>query len=199
MFRSEQLKMTKELESFINEIKLKYNKKIQIIVSNTDNEHISSIKDYTNIWNDEIEALASAKTTYKLNVLEDLIIDTMHTYDPDLYYIESFNNISTRKKDILIWVQAFSYIARKMGFSATRIGKYIKRNHATVLNSSKVIDGYLSTGDIEFKLIYKQILKSIKKYVGIISTNPSAEDDSRSVLNSLRDKKESIITIEQCT
>ena len=63
MFRSEQLKMTKELESFISEIKLKYNKKIQIIVSNTDNEHISSIKDYTNIWNDEIEALASAKTT----------------------------------------------------------------------------------------------------------------------------------------
>ena len=42
----------------------------------------------------------------------------------------------------------------------------------------------------------KLVLKSIEEYVGIISTNIKREHDTKSILNSLRNKEESIITLE---
>ena len=48
---------------------------------------------------------------------------------------------------------------------------------------------------IDFVEVYELVLKSIQEYVGIISTNVKGGYDTKSILNSLRDKEESIITL----
>ncbi len=196
MFKKQQEEMTEYLESFVSEFESKYDKKIQILLTDS-YEQIVKIKNYSTVWKDEIEALSVVTTSDKLKTLERIVLNTMHINNPDLKYIKSMI-VKTRRRDIMLWVQTFTYIARKMGFTTIKIGKYINRDHATVLHSVKAVENALFTKEADLTQIYKQVLNSIKEYVGTITANSSGKDDTKSVLSALRNKKKSIITIEQC-
>lgn len=196
MFKKEYKEMTNYLESFINEFESKYDKKIQIILTDTYDQAVR-VKNYSTIWKDEIQALSDVTTSDKLNTLEDIVLKTMHIHNPDLKYIKSMV-VKSRRRDIILWVQTFTYIGRKMGFTTTRIGKFINRDHATVLHSVKAVENALFTKEADLNQIYKQVLNSIKEYVGTITADPSGKNDTESILSALRNEKKSIITIEQC-
>ena len=167
MFKEEQEKMTQEIQSFVNKFENKYNKKLQVIVSELGS---SKVNNYTKMWKNEIDALASINITNKLKELERIVLHTMHELDPSLSYLDSMI-VKSRRRNVLIWVQCYTYIARTIGFTTTRIGEFINRDHATVLHSVRAVQNMIDTNETDFMLAYKAVLKNIKEYVGIISTN----------------------------
>lgn len=192
MFQEEHKQMTREIQLFINNFELKYKKKLQVIVS--EKLGSSSIKNYTTMWKNEIDALANINITNKLKELEQIVIHTMHEIDPSLSYVDSMI-INSRRRNVLIWVQCYTYIARNLGFTTTRIGEFINRDHATVLHSVRSVQNMIETNETDYMIVHNAVLKNIKDYVGIISTNTEGENDTQSILDSLRDKEESVITL----
>ena len=192
MFQEEHKQMTREIQLFINNFELKYSKKLQVIVS--EKLGSSSIKNYTTMWKNEIDALANINITNKLKELEQIVIHTMHEIDPSLSYVDSMI-INSRRRNVLIWVQCYTYIARNLGFTTTRIGEFINRDHATVLHSVRSVQNMIETNETDYMIVHNAVLKNIKDYVGIISTNTEGENDTQSILDSLRNKEESVITI----
>lgn len=192
MFQEEHKEMTKEIQLFINQFELKYSKKLQVIV--TEKLESSKINNYTKMWKNEIDALANINITNKLKELEQIVLHTIRQIDPSLSNMDSMI-VNSRRRDVLIWVQCFSYIARKLGFTTTRIGEFINRDHATVLHSVKSVQNMIDTNETDYMVVHKAVLKNIKDYVGIISTNTEGENDTQSILDSLRNKEESVITI----
>jgi hypothetical protein len=191
MFKEEQDKMTQEIRSFVKKFEKKYNKKLQVIVSESGS---SKVNNYTKMWKNEIDALANINITNKLKELEKIVLHTMYELDPSLSYLDSMI-VKSRRRNVLIWVQCYTYIARTIGFTTTRIGEFINRDHATVLHSVRAVQNMIDTNETDFMLAYKAVLKNIKEYVGIISTNIKGKNDTQSILNSLRDKEESVIAI----
>ena len=95
-----------------------------------------------------------------------------------------------------MWMQVFSYVAWKIGYNKSYIGRFIDRNHASVIHSINQTETLREVKDKQFVKVYNKVLNLIKNHVGIISTNTPGEDDSRSILNTLRNQEESIITID---
>lgn len=168
--------MIDDIQSFVDTFEKKYDKKLQIFVINSDDKF--NIPDENTI-----------------QILEKIVVNTMHENNPELSYIKSFGNIKTRLRKVLLWTSVYSYLAVKLGYSKSYVARSMNRNHATVIHRIKVVENLLSVGDKELKEVYNAVKKSIKEYVGIISTNPEGKDDTRSILSALRDKKESIITV----
>ena len=53
----------------------------------------------------------------------------------------------SRERDFILYIQAMSFLASKDGYSKTSIGKAIYRNHATVINSCRIINNGIETRD----------------------------------------------------
>tara|TARA_R110002050_G_scaffold56705_1_gene127500 strand:- start:2407 stop:2955 length:549 start_codon:yes stop_codon:yes gene_type:complete len=181
MLQNKNVTIKEEIASFIENIANKYNKKLQIIVS----DKKSRIG---------LSQLSNAHSVTKIQNLESLVLNAMHINNPEFKYINSLS-CKTRRKEYIMWMQVFSYVAWKIGYTKSYIGKFIDRNHASVIHSIKQTDTLLEINDKEFVIVYNIILNLIKKHVGIISTDTSGKNDSRSVLNTLRNQEESIITI----
>ena len=118
----------------------------------------------------------------------------MHKKYPELSHIRSLK-VTSRRREIIVWVQIYSYLAYELGYTLMYIGQSINRNHATVIHSIKVAKDLLSIRETDFVEVYELVLKSIQGYVGIISTNVKGEYDTKSILDSLRNKEESVITL----
>tara|TARA_R110002012_G_scaffold236249_3_gene409979 strand:+ start:882 stop:1394 length:513 start_codon:yes stop_codon:yes gene_type:complete len=168
--------MKDKIHSFIKEIKDEYDRKIQVVIIDED---VNSLQ-----IND-----------CKLKVLESLIISAMHIKNPDFQHIKLFKDIKTRRRRILIWMQIHSYLGVELGYSKTYVGKSVNRDHATVIHRHRTVENLLGYGERDMTEAYKLVIKTIKEYVGIISTNTEGKNDTKSVLNALRDKEESIITV----
>ena len=182
MSENKNVTIKEEITSFIELIKCKYNKKLQIIVS----DQTSRIG---------LNQLSNAHSVTKIQNLEKLVLNAMHANNPEFQYITSFG-CKTRKGEFIMWMQVFSYVAWKIGYTKSYIGRFIDRNHASVIHSINQTETLLEVKDREFVNVYNIVLNLIKNHVGIISTNTSRENDSRSVLSTLRNQEESIITID---
>ena len=167
--------MTDYIQSFINNFQDKYNRKLKVVVLDSDKKRID-------------------KDVSKIKILEKLILKTMHKKHPELSHIRSLK-VTSRRREVIIWVQIYSYLAYELGYTLMYIGQSINRNHATVIHSIKVAKDLLSIKETGFIEVYELVLKSIQEYVGIISTNVKGEYDTKSILDSLRDKEESVITL----
>ena len=167
--------MTDYIQSFINNFQDKYNRKLKVVDLDSDKKRID-------------------KDVSKIKILEKLILKTMHKKHPELSHIRSLK-VTSRRREVIIWVQIYSYLAYELGYTLMYIGQSINRNHATVIHSIKVAKDLLSIKETGFVEVYELVLKSIQEYVGIISTNVKGEYDTKSILDSLRDKEESVITL----
>ena len=167
--------MTNYIQSFVNNFQDKYNRKLKVVVLDSDKEIIN-------------------KDISKIKILENLVLKSMHNKHPELSHIKSLK-ITSRRREVVIWVQVYSYLAYELNYTLMYIGQSINRNHATVMHSIKVAKDLLSIKETEFKKVFELVLKSIEEYVGIISTNVKGKYDTESILDSLRNKEESVITI----
>ena len=169
------IEMTNYIQSFINNFEDKFNTKLKVVVLDSNKRN-------------------KRKNISKIKILEKLILRTMHNKYPELSHIRSLK-VTSRRREIIVWVQIYSYLAYELGYTLMYIGQSINRNHATVIHSIKVAKDLLSIKETDFAEVYELVLKSIQEYVGIISTNVKGGYDTKSILNSLRDKEESVITL----
>jgi hypothetical protein len=61
------------------------------------------------------------------------------------------------------------------------IGEAINRNHATVINSCKIVSNAVYTKDENFTRILKKLQNKIDNYVGLITEDIERENDTKSV------------------
>ena len=169
------IEMTNYIQSFIDNFQDKYNKKLKVVVLKSNKKNAD-------------------EDVSKIKILENLVLKAMHNKHPELSHIRSLK-VTSRRREVIIWVQIYSYLAYELGYTLMYIGQSINRNHATVIHSIKVAKDLLSIKETGFIEVYELVLKSIQEYVGIISTNVKGGYDTKSILNSLRDKEESVITL----
>ena len=164
MLKNNLLEMTNEIQAFIEQFKVKYNQSIEVTVG--------------------LEKVGLTNSKKSLVSLEKIIIQDMHEIYPEYSHVKSFK-YRTRYIEFMRYCQSFQYIAYMSGNTYMRIGKYIGRDHASVINSVKKVKNYLYCNDIEFARTYFPLLKKIKDYVGTISDNTKRQIDPQSVLTTL--------------
>lgn len=105
-----------------------------------------------------------------INEVEDIINKEFDIeYLKDLYNIPINKMRTSRKKEIVAARQTFHYILKtRTPWSLNKIGflKY-KKNHATVINSIKIIKNYIDT-DKEFRKKIINIENQLNQYSEII-------------------------------
>lgn len=104
--------------------------------------------------------------------LELLVLIKLKRQYPEYSNINSFRNTRSRKYQIIVHKQIFSYIAHeKYGYTKSEIGRYLNQDHTSVIHSINSINDYFDTDNKYVKGLYNTISNSIKDYVGSISKN----------------------------
>lgn len=132
-------------------------------------------------------SIAVADNPERLNQTDivSLITNAMHSFDEDLKQYKSLRNLKTRKRDVLIWAQLYSYLAWRYGYNKSCIARFLNKNHATIIHSIKTIENYKDTKDVEYVAIYEHLKKYIQEYVGTNAGNPDRQTYSESALVTL--------------
>lgn len=129
-----------------------------------------------------------------LNILEIVTLAAFYRDFPELSYIESLHN-RLRKKEYITYVQAFSYLAYKLGYNKNRIGRYLNRTHATVINSCRRVEDGMDTKDKFTLSVYNSIIKELENYVGNLPKNIKGKNDSKPISNSIWDQARRLLAI----
>jgi len=161
MFKEDILKMTNEIQQFKNEFESKYEKNINILISDK-----SDIVVNVRQWEDEIDAMKQAHQIKTIEVLEKLVLGTMRKLYPE-FKMRSLKK-NCRKREFVIFKQLFCYMCNRMGFTLQYTGSFINKHHASVIHSVKQAKGLLDIGDIQFCEAHEELKKNIKNYVRTI-------------------------------
>lgn len=154
-----------ELEKFKCEFEKKYGFLLTIYMSN------NRIK--------EIPRLGLTELLDELNL-------TLNERHPSGYVNASFGNVQlthgiktkTRARDVVIMRQLFCYISRELGYSTVGIGKFLGKDHATVIHGVKAIKDCLETNHAPVVELYTLLKgKLIVKY-GTYEGNKEQGSDS---------------------
>ncbi len=144
----------KLIKDFVKDFKYKTGLKITVQLSNpalnkemtgSDNK---ADQDYPVVFLSDIESVIMEHYPYKLK-------------NGDLKH-------QCRKKEIVDARSIFAHIARRFNFSFSTIGKYIDRDHSTIMHLSKKAENLMKY-DQNYECIYISIVEKIKeKYDKII-------------------------------
>ena len=161
MFKEDILEMTNEIQKFKTKFESKYEKNINILVSDK-----SDIVVNVRQWEDSITAMKEAHQIKTIEILEKLVLGTMRSLYPELR-MRSLGK-ECRKREFVIFKQLFCYICSKMGFTLQYTGAYINKHHASVIHSIKQVEGLLEIGDHQICEAYETLKKNMKNYVRTI-------------------------------
>lgn len=115
--------------------------------------------------------------TVSLEDLEFILVFKLKKDHPDFKKITSFRDINSRKYYLVLYRQLFCYIAHeKYGYSKSEIGRYLSKDHSTVIHSIRCINDYFDTDYRLVKALYNDISKAIKDYVGSITENTGVQN-----------------------
>jgi hypothetical protein len=119
-----------------------------------------------------------------LDVLHACALKALKNNEPLFDNIESLEH-RTRLRPYLVYVQAMSYIAFKEGYSKTDIGRTIKRDHATIINSIKQVENAFFTSEFMVIEAFNNITKEIRAYVGTLPENIKTQINTKSGISSV--------------
>jgi len=128
-----------------------------------------------------------------IGVFHDSALTALHKDQPIFRNIKTLQN-RTRFRDYLVYVQVMSYLAHKEGHSKTSIGKFLKRNHATVINSCKMIENGFFSNDKTVMHAYNNTLKQLEDYVGIIPKDTESKPDTKPELDPIWYEAKNLLT-----
>tara|TARA_R100001440_G_scaffold74036_1_gene99083 strand:- start:4044 stop:4562 length:519 start_codon:yes stop_codon:yes gene_type:complete len=120
-----------------------------------------------------------------LKDLSNFVVMCMHEFNKSLIVYNDLSNVKTRKRDVLIWIQLFSYLAWKYGYSKSNIARFLNKNHATIIHSIKTIENFRDTNDVEFVAIYKHFENYLKNYVGTTTGDTDRQTYTKSAIASI--------------
>ena len=161
MFKEDILEMTNEIQQFKTDFELKYEKNINILVSDK-----SDVVVNVRQWEDSITAMKEAHQIKTIEILEKLVLGTMRSIYPE-FRMRSLSK-DCRKREFVIFKQLFCYMCSKMGFTLQYIGAHINKHHASVIHSIKQVKGLLDIGDSQICNAYKKLKLNMKNYVRTI-------------------------------
>ncbi len=128
-----------------------------------------------------------------LGIFHDSALAALHENEPKYSRVKNLQH-RTRFRDYLVYVQVMSYLAHKEGHSKTSIGKFLKRNHATIINSCKMIENGFFSNDQKVLDAHDNTLKHLKKYVGTISEDTESKPDSKPELDPIWYEAKNLLT-----
>ena len=161
MFKEDILEMTNEIQQFKTDFEFKYEKNINILVSDK-----SDVVVNVRQWEDSITAMKEAHQIKTIEILEKLVLGTMRSIYPE-FRMRSLSK-DCRKREFVIFKQLFCYMCSKMGFTLQYIGAHINKHHASVIHSIKQVKGLLDIGDSQICNAYKKLKLNMKNYVRTI-------------------------------
>jgi len=71
----------------------------------------------------------------------------------------------TRLKPVVMYRQAFCKVASNLGYGCTSIGRFIEKNHATVVYSVRNVDNLLGVGDMDMQTCMDNLYTRIEKHI----------------------------------
>ena len=95
----------------------------------------------------------------------------------------------------MIYLHNFCYIAYSLGYSKSKIGIYLERNHATVINSCKRVSNGMDINDKFTIDVYNNIINELKNYVGTVPENLKSKDDPKPVTDTIWDQARRLLAI----
>ena len=162
MFKEDILEMTSEIQDFKKDFESKYNKNINILVSDQ-----SDVTVNVRQWEDEIVAMKEAHQIKTIEILEKLVLGTMRQLYPEFKGRRSLGK-NCRRREFVIFKQIFCYMCNKIGFTLQYTGAHINKHHASVIHSIKQTEGLLDIGDTQVCEAYEKLKENIKNYVRTI-------------------------------
>lgn len=139
-------KIDTEIEDFKSEIFRKYNVQLHVFFSRSDMmEKSITLEDLWSVFGEWI------RKEY-----------------PDYVKFISLK-LKTRKQIWVTILQCFTYIAfEELEFNKSQIGRFLRKDHATVIHMIKRVKEYQELNDKEFASIYNQLEKEYLEYVGAL-------------------------------
>ena len=162
MFQEDILEMTTKIQEFKDEFESKYNKNINILVSDQ-----SDVTVNVRQWEDEIVAMKEAHQVKTIQILEKLVLGTMKQLYPEFKGRRSLAK-ECRRREFVIFKQIFCYVCNKIGFTLQYTGAHINKHHASIIHSIRQVEGLLEIGDPQICEAYKKLKENIKSYVRTI-------------------------------
>ena len=183
MFQEDILEMTTEIQQFKNEFESKYNKNINILVSDQ-----SDVTVNVRQWEDEIVAMKEAHQIKTIEILEKLVLGTMRQLYPEFKGRRSLAK-ECRKREFVIFKQIFCYMCNQLGFTLQYTGKFINKHHASVIHSIKQVEGLLDIGDVQVCEAYDKLKENIKNYVRTIPEDIKRQTYTEPITSLVWDKE----------
>ena len=163
--------IAEDINRFMSKMKDKYG--LQMAVSVVANEKSYNIKKH-------LEVLGYLKK-YKKKIKQQISL-----YDVEFAVLSSLNNpsinkvsdINTRHRPNIFYRQIFCYLAYNYNFTVSEIGRFINKDHSTVVHSRDIIKDLLQIRDPDIVKIYNSIYTNLE-----ILLNPfiNAEEDEQTV------------------
>ena len=182
MFKEDILEMTNEIQKFKNEFESKYEKNINILISEK-----SDIVVNVRQWEDELQAMKEAHQIKTIEVLEKLVLGTMRQLYPE-FRMRSLGK-ECRKREFVIFKQLFCYMCNKLGFTLQYIGAHINKHHASVIHSIRQIKGLLEIGDHQICEAYEALKVNMKNYVRTIPEDIKRQTYTEPITSLVWDKE----------
>jgi len=183
MFKEDILEMTNEIQKFKIEFESKYNKNLNILISDKSNVIVNVRQ-----WEDEIVAMKEAYQIKTIEVLEKLVLGTMKELYPEFKGRRSLAK-DCRRREFVIFKQIFCYMCNQLGFTLQYTGKYIKKHHASVIHSIRQVEGLLEINDLQVCKAYEKLKENMKNYVRTIPEDIKRQTYTEPIASLVRDKE----------
>jgi len=107
----------------------------------------------------------------ELNQVWDLLFEIVEEFHPQ--YTECHKNpLLTREREWMNYMHAYCLIVLKqLHYGPSVIGRFLKKNHASIIHSAKKGEDLLDCEDFDFSHAYHLLLDKVKKNVESISKN----------------------------
>lgn len=105
----------------------------------------------------------------ELSKVWDLLFEIVEEFHP--HYTRCYSEPQhTRERDWMNYIHAYCLITLKqLHYGPTMIGRFLKKNHASIIHSAKKGEDLLDLEDFDFSHKYHLLLKKVRTHVESIS------------------------------
>lgn len=112
------------------------------------------------------------KSTLFIKELEKIVLKCLIKTNPEYSQVKSFKQSKSKKTEIAVHKQLFSYIAfYKYNYNKSQIARHLNNDHTSVMHNIQAANDYISTKNEYVMGVYSTINNAIKEHVGNISEN----------------------------
>lgn len=168
----------------------------------TDNQELNILKEVKNFkmklnnkYGIDVHIFVKSDTErLSLEAIEAACVRVFNRLFPLLDDVDTISG-RTRVRQFVMLRQIFCYIAvNDYSYGKSETGRYMLRDHATVIHSIKACENYMFQNHREFMDAMISVKQELQKYVGNISKDNAGEDNSESDAVTVQHEREDFST-----